>query len=47
MQLAKIVLSKGNTTLQVPNLNDDPPQLELRDVKGSNLVCKRCFMWQR
>ncbi len=47
VQLAEIVLGKGNTPLYVPNLNDDPPQLELRNVKGGNPVWERHFLRQR
>jgi hypothetical protein len=37
------MVGKGGTPLQVSNLNDEPPQLELKDVKVSNLVWEGCF----
>ncbi len=38
VQLSEIVASKGNTSLLVPNENDDPPQCVLKDVIGSSTV---------
>jgi hypothetical protein len=32
------VASKGNTSLLVPNENDDPPQCVLKDVIGSSTI---------
>jgi hypothetical protein len=34
----------GNTALLITNDNDDPPQLQLKDTMGSNLVWKGQFM---
>jgi hypothetical protein len=38
VQLGEVVASKGNTSLLVPNENDDPPQCVLKDVIGSSIV---------
>jgi len=38
VQLGEVVASKGNTSLLVPNENDDPSQCVLRDVIGSSTV---------
>jgi hypothetical protein len=38
VQLCEVVASKSNTTLLVPNENDDPPQRVLEDVISSNTV---------
>ncbi len=38
VQLSEIVAGKGNTSLLVPNENDDPSQCVLKDVIGSSTV---------
>ncbi len=38
VQLNEVVAGKGNTSLLVPNENDDPPQCLLKDVIGSSIV---------
>ncbi|CAM6034565.1 unnamed protein product [Sphagnum compactum] len=43
-QLGEILPSKGGTPLQVSDLNDEPPQLESKDVKLSNLVWEGRFL---
>jgi hypothetical protein len=44
VQLAKLMEGFGNTPLFITNDNDDPPQLQLKDTLGSNLVWKGQFM---
>ncbi len=44
VQLAKIMEGFGNTPLFIINDNDDPPQLQLKDIMGSNLVWKGQFV---
>jgi hypothetical protein len=40
----KILEGKGNTPLQVLDLNDDAPQLLLKDVTGSNVLWEGQFV---
>jgi hypothetical protein len=44
VQLNEVMLGLGNTKLQVPNHNDDPPQLVLKDVVDSSLVWEGWFL---
>jgi hypothetical protein len=44
VQLTKIMEGFGNTPLLIINDNDDPPQLQLKDTMGNNLVWKGQFM---
>ncbi len=44
VQLAEIMEGFGNTPLLITNDNDDPPQLQLKDIMGSSLVWKGQFM---
>jgi hypothetical protein len=44
VQLIEIMKGKGFTPLLVTNENDDPPQLMLKGVEGSNLVWKGQFL---
>ncbi len=44
VQLTNIVKGKGTTPLMVPTLDDYPPQLELQDVKGNDVVWEACFI---
>jgi hypothetical protein len=37
---------QGGIPLQVPNLTNEPLQLKLKDVKGSNLVSEGCFLYR-
>jgi len=40
VQLIEIMEGKGFISLLITNENDDPPQLVLKDVVGTNLVWK-------
>ncbi len=40
VQLIEIMEGKGFISLLIMNENDDPPQLMLKDVVGTNLVWK-------
>ncbi len=44
VQLPGIVEGKGQVRLQVPNFNDDLPQLKLKDVMGTNVVWGAQFL---
>jgi hypothetical protein len=44
MQLIEIMEGKGFIPLLITNENDDPPQLMLKDVVGTNLVWKGQFL---
>ncbi len=44
VQLIEIMAGKGFTPLLITNENDDPPQLMLKDVMGTNLVWKGQFL---
>jgi hypothetical protein len=44
VQLAKIMEGFGNTPLLITNDNDDPPQLQLKDIMANSLVWKGQFM---
>lgn len=44
VQLPRIVEGKGQVRLQVPNFNDDLPQLKLKDVMGTNVVWGAQFL---
>jgi len=44
VQLSEVMLGLGNTKLQVLNHNDDPPQLVLKGVVDSSLVCEGQFL---
>jgi len=44
VQLIEIMEGKGFTLLLITNENDDPPQLMLKDVVGTNLVWKGQFL---
>jgi hypothetical protein len=44
VQLIEIMVGKGFTPLLITNENDDPPQLMLKDVMGTNLVWKGQFL---
>jgi hypothetical protein len=38
VKLGGIMEGNGNIKLRVPNRNDDPPQLKLKDVVGSKIL---------
>jgi hypothetical protein len=44
VQLIEIMEGKGFTPLLITNEIDDPPQLTLKDVVGTNLVWKGQFL---
>ncbi len=44
VQLIEIMEGKGFIPLLITNENDDPPQLMLKDVVGTNLVWKGQFL---
>jgi hypothetical protein len=44
VQVIEIMACKGFTPLLITNENDDPPQLMLKDVMGTNLVWKGQFL---
>jgi hypothetical protein len=44
VQLIEIMEGKGFIPLLITNENDDPPQLMLKDVAGTNLVWKGQFL---
>jgi len=44
VQLAEIMEFFSNTPLPITNDNDDPPQLQLKDIMGNNLLWKGQFM---
>ncbi len=47
VQLNEIMAGKGFTPLLITNLEDDPPQLMLKDVMGTNLVWKGQFLQKK
>jgi hypothetical protein len=47
VQLIRIMEVKSQVSLQVPNLNDDPSQLELKDAMGINLLCGKVNSYKR
>jgi hypothetical protein len=44
VQLVEIMEGFGNTPLPITNDNDDPPQLQLKDIMGNSLLRKGHFM---
>ncbi len=47
VQLIEIMEGQGFISLLITNENDDPPQLMLKDVVGTNLVWKGQFLQKK
>ncbi len=44
VQLVEIIQRKGNTSLLVPNENDETPHCLLKVIKGNSLVWEGCLL---